>query len=115
MKPSVFTGLLLHVKLPEDRIRCINSPPREGPECWREVAAKQRPRLAPVGAIIVAVERDFALREPVTPRFRSEFINFFNHQQFEGPDDEMAFDTFGKIINTANRGRLTQLLVSLQF
>jgi hypothetical protein len=63
----------------------------------------------------VAVERDFAVREPVTLRFRSEFINFFNHPQFEGPDDEMAFDTFGKIINTANRGRVIQFLLRLQF
>ena len=31
------------------------------------------------------------------------------------PTHEMAFDTFGKIINTANRGRVIQFLLRLQF
>ena len=63
----------------------------------------------------LALERDVVLREPVTLRFRAEFINFLNHAQFDGPDDEMAFEPFGKIINTANRGRVIQLLLRLQF
>ncbi|MGH9783023.1 MAG: TonB-dependent receptor domain-containing protein [Terriglobia bacterium] len=63
----------------------------------------------------VALERDFVFREPVALRFRTEFINFLNHAQFEGPDDEMAFEPFAKIINTANRGRVIQLLLRLQF
>jgi hypothetical protein len=63
----------------------------------------------------VALERDFVPREPLTLRFRAEFINFLNHAQFEGPDDEMGFEPFGKIINTANRGRVMQLLLRLQF
>jgi len=63
----------------------------------------------------LALERDVVLREPVTLRFRAEFINFLNHAQFDGPDDEMAFEPFAKIINTANRGRVIQLLLRLQF
>jgi len=63
----------------------------------------------------LALEKDVVLREPWTLRFRSEFINFLNHPQFDGPDDEMAYEPFGKIINTANRGRVIQLLLRLQF
>jgi hypothetical protein len=62
----------------------------------------------------LALERDFLIREPVTLQFRSEFINLFNHPQFERPMDEMAFETFGKITNTANRGRVIQFLLRLQ-
>jgi hypothetical protein len=62
----------------------------------------------------VALEKDFPIREPVRLQFRSEFINLWNHPQFEGPMDEMAFETFGKITNTANRGRVIQFLLRLQ-
>jgi hypothetical protein len=62
----------------------------------------------------LALERDFLVREPVTLQFRSEFINLWNHPQFESPMDEMAFETFGKITNTANRGRVIQFLLRLQ-
>ena len=62
----------------------------------------------------LALEKDFLLREPVTVRFRAEFINLFNHPQFERPDDEIAFEPFAKIINTANRGRVIQFLLRLE-
>ncbi|MBI1955171.1 MAG: hypothetical protein HYS38_02145 [Acidobacteria bacterium] len=62
----------------------------------------------------LAVERDFVLREPATLRFRTEFINLLNQPQFEGPNDEMAFEPFAKITNTANRGRVIQFLLRLQ-
>jgi len=63
----------------------------------------------------VALEKDVVLREPLALRFRAEFINFLNHPQFERPDDEIGFEPFAKIINTANRGRVIQLLLRLQF
>jgi hypothetical protein len=63
----------------------------------------------------VALEKDVVFREPLALRFRAEFINFLNHPQFERPDDEIGFEPFAKIINTANRGRVVQLLLRLQF
>ncbi len=63
----------------------------------------------------VALEKDIPLREPMILQFRTEFINFLNQPQFDGADDEMAFEPFGKITNTANRGRVIQLLLRLQF
>ena len=63
----------------------------------------------------VALERDFLVREPATLLFRGEFINLFNHPQFEGPNDELAFEPFAKITNTANRGRVMQLLLRLRW
>ncbi|MBI4465569.1 MAG: hypothetical protein HY647_12770 [Acidobacteria bacterium] len=62
----------------------------------------------------LALERAFLLREPVTLQFRTEFINLINHPQFEGPNDEFAFETFAKITNTANRGRIIQFSLKFQ-
>ena len=63
----------------------------------------------------LALEKEFLLREPVTLQFRTEFVNFLNHPQFEPFNDEMAYETYAKITNTANRGRVIQFLLRLQF
>jgi hypothetical protein len=66
-----------------------------------------------------AVEREFALRKggDQTPalQFRSEFFNFMNHPQFDAYAPHVANEVFGKITNTVNRGRITQVLLRLRF
>lgn len=66
-----------------------------------------------------AVEREFALRRgsdqlPLL-QFRAEFFNFFNHAQFDSYAPHVANEIFGKITNTVNRGRVTQLFMRLRF
>lgn len=66
-----------------------------------------------------AVERDFALRRGAdqTPllQFRGEFFNFLNHPQFDAFSPHIANEVFGKITNTINRGRITQVQLRLRF
>jgi len=66
-----------------------------------------------------AVEREFALRKGAdqTPmlQFRGEFFNFLNHPQFDAYAPHVANEVFGKITNTVNRGRITQVLLRLRF
>jgi hypothetical protein len=47
--------------------------------------------------------------------FRGEFINFFNTPQFDKPGTQLAVATFGKITNTANKGRQVQFTLKLNF
>ncbi len=65
----------------------------------------------------VALAKDFYLpqaggREPQL-QFRAEFINLLNQPQFGAVNNRIAADTFGKITNTANRGRVIQLTLRL--
>jgi len=46
---------------------------------------------------------------------RTEFINFFNTPQFDKPGTQLATATFGKIINTVNKGRQVQFTLKLNF
>lgn len=66
----------------------------------------------------MAVEREFALRGgdqfPLL-QFRAEFFNFFNHAQFDSYAPHVANEIFGKITNTVNRGRVTQMFMRLRF
>ncbi|MSO21638.1 MAG: TonB-dependent receptor [Acidobacteria bacterium] len=66
-----------------------------------------------------AVEREFALRRGgdqfPSLQFRAEFFNFFNHAQFDSYAPHVANEIFGKITNTVNRGRVTQLFMRLRF
>ena len=48
-------------------------------------------------------------------QFRSEFINLFNTPQFDKAGILMSAATFGKIINTVNKGRLIQFSLRLNF
>lgn len=50
-----------------------------------------------------------------TLAFRSEFINFFNHAQFDKASVQMAGTIFGQITNTANKGRQVQFSLRLNF
>ena len=64
----------------------------------------------------VAFARSFRL--PGADRsldFRTEFINFFNTPQFDKPGTQLAAATFGKIINTVNKGRQVQFTLKLNF
>ena len=76
-------------------------------------------RLDGTNNLNFAVEREFALRGGAdqTPalQFRSEFFNFLNHPQFDSYSPHVANEIFGKITNTANRGRIIQFLLRLRF
>jgi hypothetical protein len=63
----------------------------------------------------IAVEKLFPVRETVAVQLRSEFINAFNQPQFDEVQHGMASETFAKIVNTANRGRIIQLRLRLQW
>ncbi|MSO19725.1 MAG: hypothetical protein EXQ56_04565 [Acidobacteria bacterium] len=47
--------------------------------------------------------------------FRGEFINFFNHAQFDKANVQMSGNIFGQITNTANKGRQVQFSLRLNF
>lgn len=47
--------------------------------------------------------------------FRGEFINFFNHAQFDKPNVQISGNIFGQITNTANKGRQVQFSLRLNF
>jgi len=48
-------------------------------------------------------------------QFRSEFINFFNHAQFDKPNVQLSSTIFSQITNTANKGRQAQFSLRLSF
>jgi hypothetical protein len=50
-----------------------------------------------------------------TLQFRTEFINFFNHAQFDKANVQMSGVIFGQITNTANKGRQVQFSLRLNF
>ena len=47
--------------------------------------------------------------------FRTEFVNLFNHAQFEKPGVQYSSRTFGEITNTMNKGRQIQFALRLNF
>ncbi|MBI3941232.1 MAG: TonB-dependent receptor [Acidobacteria bacterium] len=64
----------------------------------------------------LAVSRSFTLGSSERQlQFRSEFFNFFNHAQFAAPGFLLTSPTFGKITNTVNKGRVTQLTLRYLF
>jgi hypothetical protein len=50
-----------------------------------------------------------------TAQFRAEFINFFNHAQFDKANVQVSGAIFGQITNTANKGRQVQFSLRLNF
>jgi hypothetical protein len=48
-------------------------------------------------------------------QFRTEFINLFNHAQFDKPAVQLSARTFAQITNTVNKGRQIQFLLRLNF
>ncbi len=48
-------------------------------------------------------------------QFRAEFYNLFNRPQFDKPGSFVSSETFGKITNTANKGRQVQFSLRLNF
>ena len=50
-----------------------------------------------------------------TMEFRSEFLNLMNSPQFDKPGVNVSNGTFGKIVNTINKGRQVQFSVKLSF
>lgn len=45
----------------------------------------------------------------------AEFLNLFNHPLFERPGDVFPSEVFGKIVDTQNKGRVTQLQLKYNF
>ena len=62
----------------------------------------------------LAVEKDFAVKDNSSLQFRAEFFNASNAPQFDEVAHTIATETFGKIINTANKGRVIQLGLRLR-
>lgn len=50
-----------------------------------------------------------------TMLFRTEVLNLMNHAQFQKPGNALSNPTFGKIINTVNKGRQIQFSLRLNF
>ena len=48
-------------------------------------------------------------------QFRAEFYNLVNHAQFDKPGGFLSSATFGKILNTNNKGRQVQFYLRLNF
>lgn len=63
----------------------------------------------------LALTKAFALANGKTVEFQTEFINLFNHPWFERPGDVFPSPTFGKIIDTQNKGRVVKFLLRLNF
>ncbi|MBI3934368.1 MAG: TonB-dependent receptor [Acidobacteria bacterium] len=64
-----------------------------------------------------AVGRTFPLPggQERTAQFRAEFLNFFNHAQFDKAGVQIATRTFAQITNTVNKGRQVQFSLRLNF
>ena len=57
----------------------------------------------------IAVEKDFRAGETGIFQFRTELLNSFNQPHFDEARHVISADTFGRILNTSNKGRVIQL------
>jgi hypothetical protein len=57
--------------------------------------------------------RDLAIREPLRAQLRGEFFNAFNQVDFSNPTNSVSSASFGRILSTAQPGRVIQ--VALKF
>lgn len=63
----------------------------------------------------VSVIKNFSLKERVNLQLRGEFLNAFNHPQFENPNTDPTSSSFGKITQQNNLPRNVQLGIKLSF
>jgi hypothetical protein len=65
----------------------------------------------------ISLARSFSVSQDQTRSilFRTEFINAFNHPQFDRPTTGLADPNFGQITNTLNAGRIIQFHLRLAF
>jgi len=63
----------------------------------------------------LSFSRRFALTESRSVRWRTDIYNFFNHPQFQRPGDVFPSPTFGKIVDTQNKGRVIQSTIEVSF
>ncbi len=63
----------------------------------------------------LALTKAFVLANGKTVEFQTELINLFNHPWFERPGDVFPSPTFGKIIDTQNKGRVVKFLLRINF
>jgi hypothetical protein len=57
--------------------------------------------------------RNLLVREPLRAQIRGEFFNAFNQVDFSNPTNSVASASFGRILGTAQPGRVIQ--VALKF
>ena len=65
----------------------------------------------------LALSRDFPISADQTRvlTFRTEFINAFNHPQFDRPNSNLSSSSFGQVTNTVNAGRIVQFTLRFSF
>jgi outer membrane receptor protein involved in Fe transport len=63
----------------------------------------------------LSLNKQFALREPVTLEFRSEFFNLFNVPNFANPGGNITAASYGAIRTTTGNPRVIQFALKLLF
>ncbi|GAC1663708.1 MAG: hypothetical protein NVS9B4_18740 [Candidatus Acidiferrum sp.] len=63
----------------------------------------------------LSIIKKFSITERVKLQFRSEFLNAFNHPQFNGPNLDTTSSSFGKVTSQNNLPRNIQLGLKLTF
>ena len=59
--------------------------------------------------------KSFPLYEDLNLQFRAEFFNFFNHTNYNNPDNGVQDGAFGQILSAAGPGREVQFALKLVF
>ncbi len=72
-------------------------------------------RSQPVNLWDLSILKNFSIREGVRFQIRGEFLNTFNHAQFEMPERDPTKSNFGKISQQANLARNIQFGLKLIF
>jgi hypothetical protein len=72
-------------------------------------------RSQPVNLWDLSILKNFSTKEGVRFQFRGEFLNAFNHAQFEWPELDPTTSNFGKISQQANLARNIQSGLKLIF
>jgi hypothetical protein len=72
-------------------------------------------RTQPLNLWDISVIKNFPFSETTRLQFRGEFLNAFNHPQFNNPNLDPTSSNFGKITSQANLPRNVQLGVKLIF
>jgi hypothetical protein len=72
-------------------------------------------RHQPINLCDLSILKNFAIKEGVKFQLRGEFINAFNHAQFELPERSPTNSAFGKSTGQTNLARNVQIGLKLIF